>query len=996
VTNLAAALAADPHRRFDVSVLFVSAPPSLFQFPSMPHWAACYAQLGVRLLHLPRELLQADDHLRAAYVRDYIAEYAATQGSFDVIHFPEWRGIGAVVALDAALGIAPFDRTGVVVTTHGGEWWNTSHNGHDRSWNLSLLESYERLSVEHASVLISPSAYMPRWYAEARDWDIDPRAPAFDPTLQFMALTRATATITEALPLSGSSVAVDPSLDPFPPDEGGLDSVLSAISAGTIPGFRRRPVLVVPNILFPLLPPSASDTYDGTAVSEIVFFGRLERRKGLFTFCDAIDSLAPLLHELGASVSFLGTSVTLNGGQTSAEYVEERRQHWQLPGRLLSDLDSHHALEYLANPTASGGLRLAVMASSVDNSPYTVLECILRSIPFVTADTGGTPELMARSSAEYALFPPEGAAPDIALAETIFKVLNSREVRLPSPAVPQTTALAALTDLHLSVGSLARAGLLRRPLDASLSASDISPTGASPHTGPTSLPFDGYSYSVAITAESFFVEPVPPLITPPTGQGRRAPRPELAELVYPTPLPAAAIASGQTLLSLARQDLPPTKVSLLGAGTVTIDLSPCDFADAGSDPDVAAAVRTIQHLPRRLRPALSAAVAMTAEAQTLTRRVLLRDTTGVRRVLHFSPAFVANAAAGASSYPAIAKAVFDDLGPAGLQLLASRFQEIPSASVGPMPPTLAEGLAPFPVVLNPMLGADGATATTAAFTVELNRLFASASADLADAIDSTPPHPSSVHAARNFMLLTAGAQLTTPSAARLVSAARTLSALPAATAATAIGSPDGVRRRVAAHTEMALSVRAFETAEGPHSTDVATSFFAGPAAYGVQQYFPGTPDVDLLPLLGPLDLLVLDPLADYLTQHCAPADSGCGPWLPQALTPASRQYTRLFQLNHARSPALTLVPHGLVHHPLTSECPQLLARLGFNDYPPKKSLSAMIKSRLASYVPWATSDFPGKHIAHPEPPAITFSSWALPAAAAVEEAKALIDWSWGY
>lgn len=131
-------------------------------------------------------------------------------------------------------------------------------------------------------------------------------------------------------------------------------------------------------------------------IHELVFFGRLETRKGLVLFCDALDQLGQEFPDL--RVTFLGRHGRV-AGRTSREYLPERGQRWPFAWRVVSDLDQPAALAYLR-----GEGRLAVMASTMDNSPNTVYECLGMRVPFVAARTGGIPELIAPEDVERVCF----------------------------------------------------------------------------------------------------------------------------------------------------------------------------------------------------------------------------------------------------------------------------------------------------------------------------------------------------------------------------------------------------------------------------------------------------------------------------------------------------------------------------------------------------------------------------------------------------------------
>ena len=134
-------------------------------------------------------------------------------------------------------------------------------------------------------------------------------------------------------------------------------------------------------------------------ISELVFFGRLEVRKGLVLFCDALDLLKsdPKLRQ--AKVTFLG-KVDKICGRDSAEYVAERARQWPWKWQMVSDRDQAGAMDYL-----QGRERLAVLPSLVDNLPNTVLECLGAKVPFLASDAGGIPEMIAVADLGATCFP---------------------------------------------------------------------------------------------------------------------------------------------------------------------------------------------------------------------------------------------------------------------------------------------------------------------------------------------------------------------------------------------------------------------------------------------------------------------------------------------------------------------------------------------------------------------------------------------------------------
>jgi len=147
---------------------------------------------------------------------------------------------------------------------------------------------------------------------------------------------------------------------------------------------------------------SFEDTAEATGekVRELVFFGRLELRKGIVAFCDALDELAAAGGPQDLTVAFLGKQVEL-GKERSGTYLKRRARPWPWPVRVLDGLDRDGALSYL-----KGGGRLVVMPSKMDNSPNTVYEMLGLGVPFLAARTGGTGELVHPEDAERVTYPP--------------------------------------------------------------------------------------------------------------------------------------------------------------------------------------------------------------------------------------------------------------------------------------------------------------------------------------------------------------------------------------------------------------------------------------------------------------------------------------------------------------------------------------------------------------------------------------------------------------
>jgi len=155
--------------------------------------------------------------------------------------------------------------------------------------------------------------------------------------------------------------------------------------------------------------------------SELVFFGRLEARKGLWLFCSALDLLQEELR--GKTVTFLGRMTEENGLSTGALLLA-RAKSWPFRIRMITTYDQEQALNFLRD-----GERLAIMPSLADNSPCVVYECLRHGIPFLATSGSGAEELVLGGSGAPCLSPPEAGR----LAEAIRQAFK-KGVPLSRPA----------------------------------------------------------------------------------------------------------------------------------------------------------------------------------------------------------------------------------------------------------------------------------------------------------------------------------------------------------------------------------------------------------------------------------------------------------------------------------------------------------------------------------------------------------------------------------
>ena len=167
-------------------------------------------------------------------------------------------------------------------------------------------------------------------------------------------------------------------------------------------------------------------------LEELVFFGRLEERKGVRVFAEALNRIGPDVLA-GVGVTFLGRAAPMSTDDVEAMLRPELLRSVDV--RFETGLDQAGARWYLSHPG-----RVAVIPSLIDNSPNVIYECIEDRVPFLASDTGGNPELVHREDRGRVLFRPDAGA----LAEVLGRVLADGVVPAPArPSFDGPTSLAA-------------------------------------------------------------------------------------------------------------------------------------------------------------------------------------------------------------------------------------------------------------------------------------------------------------------------------------------------------------------------------------------------------------------------------------------------------------------------------------------------------------------------------------------------------------------------
>lgn len=218
--------------------------------------------------------------------------------------------------------------------------------------------------------------------------------------------------------------------------------------------------LVIPNLVAAPAMRRLEELESLTPLNEIVFFGRLEERKGIRLFVSALELLlvdnSTVFYDVPPIdvVTFLGrdqtdpqTGLAASTLLKSALDKLQRRAARPFTFHFLLDYDRERALEYLSHPS-----RLTVMPALADNSPSTVLECIGQGIRFITSDVGGIPELVDVGDWGRVLFPPT----TVALATKILSIFQAPQaVQEPvRAAAAATSAGDDWVDLHFWLHAL--------------------------------------------------------------------------------------------------------------------------------------------------------------------------------------------------------------------------------------------------------------------------------------------------------------------------------------------------------------------------------------------------------------------------------------------------------------------------------------------------------------------------------------------------------------
>jgi O-antigen biosynthesis protein len=346
-------------------------------------WVNWYAIHGVNFIELTQSgrLISPGCLQKSHELYDYLKGRV-----YNAIVFQDWGGDGYATACAKAVG--EFQSTVIITWLHSPSVWLRYAN---REYVESIDDLYqlemERIAVEQSDFVLSPSRYLLGWLSE-RGWQLKLKE--------------------KHLPLYIPNISLD--------EEG------------------RTPFsLMLPG-------PNAKDrSRKLNHGGHVVFFGRLEIRKGVEQFALALRKLAaePRIRRvtlLGKAASYSYADVlALIGSAPTARKMEH-----------LGDLNASAAIEWLIKEDP-----LVVIPSLVDNSPCVVYECLNNNLNFITTNSGGMSELIDPDSWASHVCPPRGSD----IAELIRKNLGLTRARAtpPRPVTDAEQSGRAILDFFESV-----------------------------------------------------------------------------------------------------------------------------------------------------------------------------------------------------------------------------------------------------------------------------------------------------------------------------------------------------------------------------------------------------------------------------------------------------------------------------------------------------------------------------------------------------------------
>lgn len=122
---------------------------------------------------------------------------------------------------------------------------------------------------------------------------------------------------------------------------------------------------------------------------QLIFFGRLEPRKGLLVFLRALKELKRTGRYSYKKILFLGKSIDFAGTTSQSVIADLLGEDFDY--QIICDYDASQALNLLTN---SAIYSLVVCPYVHDNYPLAIMELLHNAIPFIATNAGGIPEML--------------------------------------------------------------------------------------------------------------------------------------------------------------------------------------------------------------------------------------------------------------------------------------------------------------------------------------------------------------------------------------------------------------------------------------------------------------------------------------------------------------------------------------------------------------------------------------------------------------------------
>lgn len=385
-TSLSNLIASTDHQ---IDVLYTYSHSEIKNKP-LKYWEKIYKNHRINFIPLPSP---EDLHVDSPYFRNksYLVYHWLKQNNqYNTIIGCEWQANLYYTLLAKKQGLN-FLNTKFIINTHGATLWADEGN-YQLPYGQDNIELYfmEQKTVEMADEVISPSQYLINWM-ESKKWQLP------------------------------NQTQVILNCEPFPLKEPEEKEKTSS-------------KLLDKNV--------KSENEDKNKI-ELVFFGRLETRKGLDIFLKSLEALTFEQLQSISKITFLGKMVNIHNID-SVTYINNKitrieeqiyqkidptqLQQLQPTGKnkklstitdtdeektnskytklnlqkkiqILTDYNRLQAHEYIKHKNV-----LVIIPSLVENSPYTVYECLMNNINFIASDIGGIPELIKEEQRKHILF----------------------------------------------------------------------------------------------------------------------------------------------------------------------------------------------------------------------------------------------------------------------------------------------------------------------------------------------------------------------------------------------------------------------------------------------------------------------------------------------------------------------------------------------------------------------------------------------------------------